>query len=317
MSETPAEPTPDALFEDACAWFARLAADDVDPAERELFAAWLAAGPAHAQAWAEAQALFAALEQPAKNLRRREAGAAKPRRRRVFHPLLVLACLSLCAVVWLPELWQDWRSDFHTAIGERRRVTLADGSTLLLNTDSAVAVEVQGRVRRVKLLRGEAFFEVARAPQRPFWVEAGAARARAVGTAFSVGLAEDRVEVDVAEGRVETSSVAEAAPPVALSPGEAASYRGGYFAGLRHVDVNRELAWRKGQLVFVQTPLAEVVAQINRYRPGRLLIADPALRGRSLTAVFDLDRLDDAVAALEQSLGLRVRRFTPYLVLLG
>lgn len=315
MSQTPTEPTPDDVFEDACAWFARLASDAVDAAERERFALWLSAGPTHAQAWAEAQALFAALEQPAKNLRRQQAKASAAPRRRFFRPTPALACLLLFALAWQPGLWQDWRSDFHTATGKQLRVTLADGSKLLLNTDTAVAVDMQGEVRRVELLRGEAFFEVAHA-QRPFWVEAGLARARAVGTAFSVGIEDGQVEVEVAEGRVETSSVADA-KPVAVNPGEAASYQGGRFLQLRSIDLNRELAWRKGQMVFVQTPLAEVVAQINRYRPGHLLIADPALRGRTLTAVFSLDRIDDAVAALEQSLKIRARRFTPYLILLG
>lgn len=315
MSNTSSEPTPDALFEDACAWFARLASDNVDSAERERFACWLASSPAHARAWAEAQALFAALERPAKNLRRLETRPAAPRRR-LLRPVLALACLLLFALALRTGLRQDWRSDFHTATGEQLRVTLADGSKLLLNTDSAITVDVQGKIRRVELLRGEVFFEVAHLPERPFWVEAGRARVRAVGTAFSVGLENDRVEVDVVEGRVEAGSTTQAQPLV-LGAGDAAFYQDGLFARARSIDLNRALAWRKGQLVFVQTPLAEAVAQINRYRPGRLLIADPALRDRPLTAVFSLDHLDDAVTALAQSLGLRIRRFTSYLILLG
>lgn len=316
-------PSPDQLFEEASAWLARLEGGDATALERERFAVWLARSPAHAKAWQEACELLSALELPARSVRFR-AGAARSVRRqqKVPHPRFARAAAGLAVAAAVVVLWQsalldDLRSDFHTAQGEQRRISLADGSQVLLNTDSAVAVDVEGSERRVRLLRGEAFFQVAHAPERPFWVEAGLARARVTGTAFSVDRAGDEVSVTVAEGRVETSVEASAAAPVPLAPGQSISYLGRRGQEVRTVDVARDLAWRQGRLVFIQEPLSRVVEQINRYRRGRLVIVDPALNDRPVTAVFSLDRLEEAVDALEQSIGLPARRFTGYFILLG
>ncbi|QSB03746.1 FecR family protein [Methylomonas sp. EFPC1] len=317
----------DRIFTEANAWFFRLRADDVGTAEREQFAAWLAASPLHAEAWDTVQALFADLEAPAKAVRRQaEAPLAansatttkRPRRRRTASiAAAVAACVGLIAVLLQPALVQNLQSDYHTATGEQRLVTLTDGSRLLLNTDSAVDIEMTAAQRRVTLLRGEAFFEVTRAPQRPFWVVAGDARARVTGTAFSVGRRSEDVAVTVAEGRVETSTESHPEQITPLTPGESAHYRGARLSAKQTADVPRELAWRQGQMVFVQAPLAEVVAQINRYRPGRLIITDRQLENRPITAVFNIGKLDDAVSALEQTFGIRARRIADYWVLLG
>jgi len=235
----------------------------------------------------------------------------------------VAACAGLIAVLPQSTLLQNLQSDYHTATGEQRLVTLTDGSRLLLNTDSAVGIEMTAAERRVTLLRGEAFFEVARAPQRPFWVVAGDARARVTGTAFSVGRRSENVAVTVtvtvtvAEGRVETSTESHPEQITPLTPGESAHYRGARLSAKQTADIPRELAWRQGQMVFVQAPLTEVVAQINRYRPGRLIVTDRQLENRPITAVFNIDKLDDAVSALEQTFGIRARRIADYWVLLG
>ncbi|MEI8573400.1 FecR family protein [Methylomonas sp. LW13] len=311
----------DRLFTEANAWFFRLRADDVDAAERERFAAWLAASPLHAEAWDTVQALFADLEAPAKAVRRQAAAPLTAKRPRRLRTASMAAALAACAVLItvLPQstLLQNLQSDYHTATGEQRLVTLTDGSRLLLNTDSAVGIEMTAAERRVTLLRGEAYFEVARAPQRPFWVVAGDARARVTGTAFSVGRRSENVAVTVAEGRVETSTESHPEQITALTPGESAHYRGARLSAKHTADIARELAWRQGQMVFVQAPLAEVVAQINRYRPGRLIVTDPQLENRPITAVFNIDKLDDAVSALEQTFGIRARRIADYWVLLG
>lgn len=306
----------DSLFAEASAWFFRLRADQVSLAERQEFTRWLDSSPQHSEAWNQAQALFASLEAPAKAMRRRDGKRRNlSRRARVVSGMLACACLTIALLD--PPLLQNLRSDYHTATGEQRRIDLADGSHVLLNTNSAVSVDLRDNLRRVQLLRGEAYFEVAHAPQRPFWVVAGEARARVTGTAFSVGRSADQVTITVAEGRVETSSEALAEQITPLTPGESASYQGQQLASLQSADVSRTLAWRQGQMVFVQASLAEVVEQINRYRPGRLMITDRQLASRPITAVFKLDRLDEAVAALEQTLGIRARRLTDYLVLLG
>ena len=270
--------------------------------------------------------MFAALESPARAIRQRgvqtataKVTSAPPRRRR-FILTRAAAVLLACTVLTFflhPAMLQNLQSDYYTATGEQRQIDLADGSRLLLNTDSAVTVDVEGNVRRVQLLRGEAYFEVAHAPQRPFWVVADEVRARVTGTEFSVGRSADSVTITVAEGRVETSTHAHAEQITPLTPGESARYQGRQLAAVQTTDVQRTLAWRQGQMVFVQATLAEVVEQINRYRPGRLIITDEQLKNRPITAVFSVHRLDDAITALERTFGIRARRLTDYLVLLG
>ena len=188
---------------------------------------------------------------------------------------------------------------------------------MLLNTDSAVTIDIASNVRQVNLLRGEVFFEVAHAPQRPFWVIAGEARARVTGTEFSVGRNKDNVTITVAKGRVETSLKNQENEITALVPGDSVHYQGTNLISFQPIDVDKTLAWRNGQMVFVQQSLNEVVEQINRYRPGLLIIRDEQLKKRAVTAVFSMDRLDEAIKALEQTLGIHTTRLTDYLILLG
>jgi transmembrane sensor len=288
----------------------------------------LGASSAHAEAWDAVQELFAELEASAKAIRQRGSELARddiassPAKRHqgwrgARVSLALAACVGLICVLLQPALLQNLESDYHTATGEQRRIELTDGSRVLLNTDSAISIEMTKDRRRVNLLRGEAFFEVAHAPQRPFWVEAGAARARVTGTAFSVNRNSDSVAITVAEGRVETSSESHAAQITPLMPGESAHYQGAQLVAKQNADVQRDLAWRHGQMVFVQAPLAEVVAQINRYRPGRLIVTDRQLQTQQITAVFNIDKLDDAVIALERTFGIRARCIADYCMLLG
>lgn len=309
------------LFSEATTWFFRLAADDVTLAECEAFDHWLMGDPQREEAWQAVQQFYAALEMPAKAFRRQALPVSSTaKRRRPFFFAKAASVLIACAVLmvyWQPDILQNLQSDYHTATGEQRQIVLADGSKILLNTDSAVAVDVANTERKVRLLRGEAFFEVAHAPERPFWVEAGVARARVTGTAFSVGRDDENVTIAVAQGRVETSTEGNPGRITPLTAGESARYQNQQLASVQHIDVQKALAWRQGQLVFVQATLADVVMQINRYRPGLMLITDEQLKHRPITAVFSVNRLDDAVKALEQTFGIRARRLADYWVLLG
>ncbi|BBL56496.1 iron dicitrate transporter FecR [Methylomonas koyamae] len=306
-------------------------ADNADKQQREAFVAWLNVSPQHAAAWDAVQLLFAELEAPAKALRAEHAGDAGPTPSRNLHsanvnrrkrllvriPAAAAASLLLLAGVLQSDWWQNRQADYHTVAGEQRRIALADDSTVVLNTDTALKVSLQANQRRVELLRGEAYFQVAHAAERPFWVIAGDTRAKVTGTEFAVKRAAAEVSISVAEGRVETSTVRNTDPILALAPGQTAVYRDGRAAGLEPVDLSRSLAWQQGRIVFVQTPLAEAVEELNRYRGDKLVLTDPALARRPITAVFAVDRPDDAVSALEQTLNVRARRLAGFWVLLG
>lgn len=227
-----------------------------------------------------------------------------------------------------------WRTpaSFHerveTAVGGLDTLNLPDGSVVHLNTDTALEVIFTPSERRVHLQRGEAHFTVARSAERPFVVSAGRVAVRAVGTAFNVRFAQSAVEVLVTEGRVRLDdSAAGGSLLPAVSP---ASTQGAetplLVAGERAVvplagaasspvvavlgvsDVERSLAWRERRLEFASTPLAEVVAEFNRYNTRRLIIDDPKLAELRFGGVFRADASDMVVRMLETNFNVVAER---------
>lgn len=220
-----------------------------------------------------------------------------------------------------------------TEIGGLRQLDLPDGSVVQLNTDSAVAVSYTVTERRVRLERGEAFFTVAKNSQRPFWVDVGAISVRAVGTAFNVRYRLETVEVLVKEGKVSVNpaaagahAAAAAAPAPALPPPDPPLLVAGEKAVIAlPVDaakpvmpmtvatiapprIESTLAWQVGRLEFSDTPLAEVVAEFNRYNRHQLVIADPALEAQTFGGAFARTGYDSLVEVLEQSFDVVAER---------
>lgn len=313
----------DRLFEEANAWFFRLQASDLLESERMAFEQWLTTSPAHQDAWQEVQDLLQALETPAKKLRSRcvESSASQANRRQpLFSHIMIAAAMMLClglAYYLQPTLLQNLQSDYYTATGEQREIVLVDGSHVLLNTNTAIQIDLGFKQRRIKLLRGEAFFDVVHDPKHPFQVNADNVNAKDIGTAFSVSRFNHHVEISVSEGVVEAMAESAHDQAATLSRGESAHYESNKLISRQNINDEQKLAWRDGRIVFVQATLDEIVRQINRYRPGKLLITDPKLKLRRLTAVFYLNRLDDAIYTLQNSFGISVLRLTNYLILLG
>jgi transmembrane sensor len=307
-----AAPTADELFAEASGWYFRLQADDVTAAEIEAFSAWLGQGAAQDDAWQEVQAMLGGLREPARLIRRAEQAAwRKPVRRWAYAAAMLLAVgLTLQNTPWLDRL----RADYATGTGESRTVELADGSQLQLNTDSAVQVRMSAGERQIRLLRGEGFFSVTKDPSRPFVVQSGDGWVKVVGTQFSVARREAQTQVQVAQGKVQVSSgVGE---PVYLEPGRAVEYQDQRLTVVHPFDPASGFAWRQRQLVFRQQPLSDVVAELNRYWPGKTLVLGDALRDRVVSGVFEIDKPDAVIKALEYTLNLRAEHYTPYLLVL-
>ncbi len=299
----------DQQFAEAGLWLARLS--DATPDERRDFAAWLDQHPGHRAAWAATQDLYGRLAAPAARVRGRP---ARPWAR----PALAMAAAILVAVllVWGPGWRLALESDARTPVGERTEIALPDGSRLEIGPDSAVAFDFTPERRGLSLLRGEVFLTVSPADRRPFVVAAGGGETRVTGTAFAVRAIDDGAVVTVAEGRVSVAADARAADGVPLGPGQSLRYAGRRPGAALTVDLAAALAWRRGQIAFVQAPLAEVAATLDRYLPGRIVILDQDLARRRLTAVFDQGRLDEAIDGIAASLDLRVTRLPGQLVLL-
>jgi transmembrane sensor len=215
-----------------------------------------------------------------------------------------------------------------TAVGKFKRVTLPDGSLLTLNTDSAVEVAFDPAARHVRLLRGEAYFKVAHAPERPFRVEAAQVHVQAVGTAFNVRYHAKKVEVTVTEGRVALNdatgfalTLASPAEELAAAPSPPAAET--VAAGARAtvaltvtgapamgpVNVSRllapavdsALAWQSGRLEFSETPLAEVVSEFNRYNRHQIVIEDAELATQRFGGAFACNGYASFIEVLERS----------------
>ncbi len=313
------------LLEQACAWLSKLHSGEFSPVQQQQLTAWRSADPAHDRAWRQAQTLWQGMERlrgrtiPGSEALLQEhyrkpplEHAAQPRYRRRLLSLAV-ACSAILAmtVCYPPSLMQ---ADYSTGKGEQRSVTLADGSRVTLNTASALAIHFDDSVRRVELLQGEAFFEVAKREHQPFVVTAEGSSVRAVGTAFNVQLRPSQTKVELVEGIVE---IEDGQHRERLHAGQTALIGADNIAiPTANPSANMAL-WRDGYLQFDGLPLREAVAQINRYRPGRVLLLNDALADKRVSGLFRLDALNQALASLKSAVpALQTVSITPYLVVL-
>lgn len=230
------------------------------------------------------------------------AEALKPRRL----PKGTLASLALCLL--LGALWWDpaYRGEHHaTAVGERRELALADGSKITLDADSRVSVAWRLRSRRVALEKGRAQFQVERSPWRPFHVDAGTADVRVVGTTFDVQRSGGRVEVTVVEGRVAVTPRSDATQRL-LMPGYQLVVDGSSARRPVQIDVAARTGWIAGRLEFDRTPLAEALAELQRYLPEPVLLDGPGLGHLQVSGVFDSARAEEALDLLPHILPVQV-----------
>jgi transmembrane sensor len=193
---------------------------------------------------------------------------------------------------------------YRTAVGERSTVTLPDGSVVTLNTDTVLRVAFTDQVRGIRLVRGQALFEVAHGKRRPFEVFAGDRVVTAVGTVFDVRVLGEAVKVALVEGRVRVRDLTPAPasdpqPEVSLAPGELLEARHAQPMRIQNVDVTRETSWRSGMLVFDETPLGDAVAELNRYSRQQLVLEDQGIAQFHVTGGFktgDMDKFSRVVA---------------------
>ncbi len=246
------------------------------------------------------------------------AGSGRVSRRAVGR---IAALAALAAVVFgAPVAWQSLRAPgFHTGVGALQAVPLADGSRVTLNTSTNIRVDVTPTERRVDLQRGEAFFEVAKDPTRPFVVEAGSRRIVAVGTKFSVRREGGEVRVLVTEGAVRLESAGSG--PADESGGQQSDevlLHAGSIARAEDesvlvrerplAEVEQLLSWRSGYLVFDRTPLAEAVAEFNRYNSRQIVIDDPRVAAVPVGGQFRATNVDAFVRLIAADLSVTATR---------
>lgn len=224
-----------------------------------------------------------------------------------LRPLIATAAIAvaLAASGGLYAL-QPWQPTYATAVGAQRLEVLADGSRVRLNTDSRIQVRISGGEREVRLLKGEAFFEVAHDTTRPFVVDADGARIRALGTKFDVHRDAGGVAVTLVQGRVEVRQ-GNAAAATALSPGQALTVTSKGVSAPRPLDVADATDWTTGRLNFSGVPLSDAIAEMNRYTNRKIVLsAPPGVGAERVSGRFEAGDTDNFVAALTAVYGLKV-----------
>lgn len=197
---------------------------------------------------------------------------------------------------------------YTSAIGAQRDVTLEDGSRMALGGATRLTARFSRTHREVDLAEGEAYFEVVHNASRPFVVHAGRLRIEDIGTAFDVRRTGDRVTISMAEGRVRiVDSASDPGRSLEAVAGQAVSYDPSHPAlRMSTTDPAQAAAWRYARLEFDNEPLSVVVANINRYRPHPVRIADAGLQSMTFTGTVKTDAIDDWLQALPQVLPLTV-----------
>ncbi len=307
-------PVPSEVTRRAAEWVVQQHSPDRSASSLSEFADWLRASPIHVAEYLRAIALWDALGderlEPALSIdelisEARQAGATPlPIGRAtvrgetssavVRRAAAAAVCVALLCAAWIT--WH-WRAplELTTGIGEQRSTVLPDGSIVELNTRSEVRVRYSTSQRRIELVRGEAFFQVASNRARPFVVVTDLATATAVGTRFSVYRAAKGTIVTVEEGRVLVRDIARDrgaaerstnTQGVEVEPGIQAEAEPSRPVQMHRADIRRWLAWRQRRLVFEGAPLEEVIEEFNRYNPIPLELVDPRLGERRISGVF-------------------------------
>ena len=341
----PETPDPSAIEQAAAEWILRHERG-LTEAEKAEFSRWIAADARHAPMYSALEETLALL-----HVAQREAAADAASRRPQIRPVAaataeprlvrlpawswasvaaIAAAIALGFFLWprfaVPSSAAPdpaaYQAEFSTAVGWPRTHTLPDGSKIRLNTDSQIEVRYGSATRNVRLVKGEAHFEVAKEPGRPFIVAAGSHRVQAVGTAFNVHLRTASVEVLVTEGRVKVDSAPTNAdrdttvPPTPILvagqklvlPREASLPISAAPTDVTSAQIAQDLAWREGRLEFTEATLAEIVAEMNRYSSHQLVIADPRLAGKPFGGTFPIGNHDLFVRLLERNFGIVAER---------
>jgi transmembrane sensor len=223
------------------------------------------------------------------------------------------------------HLFDKYLSDYHTNTGEVREIKLDDGSQLLLNTNTAVSVEYQTTLRQIILHHGQVRFTVANDSQRPFEVKSGELLVRALGTVFEVfnrqsGGTSVTVQEHAVAVRLVTESQAsgEGQPTtIRVQEGQQLRYSGnGVFHPLESVELAQTSAWQQHKISINDRPLGELIAELDRYRVGRIFLSDAKLKNLRVVGVFSLTDPDAVLKKVCQVLALEEIRLGPWWVLL-
>lgn len=313
----------DEVDREAQVWVLRFAADKANGADLEAFKQWVGEDRARADAFARACRVWDTIGPAATGpavLRDHARVAPRPHmaRRAFIGGALAASTAAATYVAVRPPLglWpsvSELAADYRTAIGEQRNIALAGGSSIDMNTRTSIALRTtDDRIERVELLAGEAAI-TARDLHR-VEVRAGDARAVAEGATFNIRFAGPAVRTSCIAGEVQVATGGRA---VQLRAGQEVVCAAGDLGAVTSIDPATVTAWQTGVLVFHGTPLSDVVDEINRYRPGRIVVTNTTLGRKLFSARFAIANVDGVVEQIQQVFGATVTNLPAGVVLLG
>ncbi|HWU04141.1 MAG TPA: FecR domain-containing protein [Novosphingobium sp.] len=336
---TGASPDMDKMDADEAAieWAILLREEPEDAELKAGFEAWLAASPRHAAAWAatahaydragDLRPLFTAPLRAAEArpvlptgpapYRRRPRSTAthrwRPNRRQALAAGLA-ACLMLIAA---PSLLLRVEATYRTGTAQVRRTVLADGTIAQLAPDSAIAVTYAANRRQVRLLKGEAWFDVRHDAARPFYVDAGGITTTDIGTAFDVRLERKGVTTEVSSGQVRVAY--SGAPPISEPLSRGDSLHVGFDGIMQREQrpAGQMAAWRSGQIIVRDRPAGEVIAALRPWFAGVILLRDESFARQRVTGLYNATRPVEALQGLAQAYGGSVTTITPWVIVVS
>ena len=298
------------IEERAALWRSRQEQPDWSHADQAALEAWLEEATAHRVAWLRME--YGWRKVGRLGVLRSPDGVTREPRRLIarWRPAAMAAGLALVVALGSLVATQGigGRKVYATELGGHATAPLADGSKIELNTDTKVRVALAEEQRTVWLDKGEAYFDVAKDPNRPFVVYAGERKVTVLGTRFSVRRDGERVLVAVAEGKVRVEPLRTAAPPTVVTGGDVviAEQSGTLVTPKSIARVDAELAWRRGLLMFDKSTLGDAVDEINRYNRKKLVVDDEGAAAIRITGSFEAENVDAFARLLREAFGLNV-----------
>lgn len=306
-------PDLDPLTREAIAWVVRLTSGEATAGDAADLKRWRAQSPAHEDAFRRAAKLWKdfgtaaaslAEEQPVRSAR---IAPVLGRRAFIGGGLTALAASAAYAVVSPPlDLWpslREFRADYRTAKGEQRHIDISPDVSIELSTLTSLAVRSMAERPRLELIAGEAAITANAVAAGQLIVVAADGEMTAACASFNARCIDGLVCVTCLSGEVEVRQRDQVA---ALNAGQQISYTSSAFNEVISVDAQETTSWRTGMLVFRNRPLAEVIEEVNRYRPGRIVIANAVLGKRVVNGTFRRDQLGGFIAQVEQLFGAKV-----------
>ena len=330
--------TMDKIDDDASLWLVRLDNGNLSEQSRKELKAWLTADERHqvalksmADVWHDMDNVLMMINDESSS----KSVSLWPVLTPVLKPFLLAASVSFLAIIiWVTMPLSVDKHSYATLIGQQMDTTFEDGSIVHLNTNSHIETEFSDEKRIIKLIKGEALFEVAHDPNRPFIVYAGDRLVQAIGTKFVVHLESENIQVTVTDGKVKMSKVAFDTTlndikelnsatilkdDIFIAKGEkvvAASNQTPKLTQVKAENIERELSWLDGKLVFDNERLFDVIKEINRYDDIEIVLKDPSLHNIRISGRFDLGDSEALIEAIELSFNIKSQQLESNKILL-